>query len=137
MKTFKITLSAIVLSLLLPLIHSCNKYPDGPKFTILTKKERMQGQWDLKETDHSDGTVTYDSSNEIIELTEDFEYFYTSGILTISGDWEFASDKEKVTFKIGNVSLTYKIMRLKSKELWLQDETTLDVMKYKNTEKDN
>jgi hypothetical protein len=137
MKTLKITLFAIILSLSLPLINSCNKYPEGPKFTLLSKKERMQGQWDLKETDHADGTVTYDPYNNIMELTEDFDYSYTSGNITISGEWEFASDKEKVTFKIGNLSLTYKIMRLKNKDLWLQDESTMDVMKYRNTEKDD
>lgn len=137
MKTLKITLFTLVLSLSLPLINSCNKYPDGPKFTLLSKKERMEGEWDLKETDHADGTVTYDGYNDIMKLTEDFDYSYIAGNITISGEWEFESDKEKVTFKIGNLSLTYKIMRLKNKELWLQNETTLDVMKYKNTEKDD
>lgn len=135
MKTFKITLSAIILSLSLPLVQSCNKYPDGPKFTVLTKKERMQGQWDLQETDHANGTVTYDGYKDIMELTEDFDYSYTSGNITINGEWDFVSDKEKVIFKIGNVNLTYKIMRLKSKELWLQDESTMDVMKYENKDK--
>lgn len=135
MKTLKITLSAIILSLSLPLINSCNKYPDGPKFTILSKKERMQGQWDLQETDHADGTVTNDIYKDIMELTGDFDYSYTSGNITIRGKWEFVSDKEKVTFKIGNINITYKIMRLKSKELWLQNESNLDVMKYENTEK--
>jgi hypothetical protein len=137
MRILKPILFAVVLSLLFPLVQSCNKYPDGPKFTILSKKERMQGLWDLQETDHADGTVTYDIYKDIMELTEDFSYSYTSGNITINGDWEFASDKEKVTFKIGNINLTYKIMRLKSKELWLQNESNLDVLKYKNTDKNN
>lgn len=115
---------------------SCNKYPDGPKFTLLTKKERMQGLWDLTETNHSDGTVTYDNWNDIMELTEENEYIYTSGNISVSGEWEFVSDKEKVLFKIGNLNSTYKILRLKSKELWLQNESNGDVLKYKNKDKD-
>lgn len=124
-----LTISAVAVS-------SCNKYPEGPKFTLLTKKDRMEGKWDLKETDHSDGTVTYDIMNDIIELDDDNEYIYTSGNISISGEWEFVSDKEKVMFKIGNLNLTYKILRLKNKELWLQDEGNGDVMKYENKDKD-
>lgn len=132
MKTFKITLSAIILSLSLLLVQSCNKYPEGPKFTLLTKKERMQGLWDLQETDHANGTVTYDGYKYIMELTKDFNYSLSTGNITTSGNWEFSSDKKKVIFTVGTGKLTYKIMRLKSKDLWLQNETNLDVLKYEN-----
>lgn len=115
-------------------ISSCNKYPDGPKFTLLGKADRMEGLWDLKETTHSDGSTTYDSLLEIMELTDENEYYYTSGPITIEGTWAFESDKEKVSFTIANTSVTYKIMRLKDKELWLKNESNGDVMKFRNTE---
>lgn len=136
MSKVKFVSKALLLVLSISLISSCNKYPDGPKFTLLSKKERMQGKWDLQEIAHSDGTVTYDNLNEIIELTEDNDYTYTSGYISVSGEWEFVSDKEKVLFKIGNLNVTYKIMRLKNKELWLQDEGDGDVLKYENKDKD-
>lgn len=136
MSKVKLISIALLLVLSVSLISSCNKYPDGPKFTLLSKKERMQGKWDLQEIDHSDGTVTYENTNDIIVLTEDNEYTYISGNISISGEWEFVSDKEKVIFKIGNLNVTYKIMRLKNKELWLQDEGDGDVLKYENKDKD-
>lgn len=136
MSKAKFLSTALLLVISTVLVSSCNKYPEGPKFTILSKKERMQGKWDLQETDHADGTVTYDTTNDFIELTEDNEYTYIAGNISISGEWEFVSDKEKVMFKIGNLNLTYKILRLKSKELWLQDETNGDVLKYENKDKD-
>ena len=124
--------TTLLLAISAAIVSSCNKYPEGPKFTLLSKKERMEGEWDLKETDHADGTVTYDIMNDIIELGDDNEYTYTSGNISISGEWEFISDKEKVMFKFANLNLTYKILRLKSKELWLQNEDNGDVMKYEN-----
>lgn len=118
------------------LFASCKKYPDGPKFTLLGKKDRMQGLWDLKETVHVNGSITYDSSADIMELTDDNEYFYRTGVVTINGKWDFESDKEKVSFTIGNANYTYRIRRLKDKQLWLHDETNGDLMKFKNTDKD-
>ena len=118
------------------LISSCNKYPDGPKFTLLGKKDRMEGLWDLQETSHSDGTTTYDGLLEIMELTDDNEYFYKTGSITIEGTWRFESKKEKdkVAFTVANYTVTYKIMRLKDQELWLKNEINGDVMKYKNND---
>lgn len=125
----------IILSSALALLFtfgSCNKYPDGPKFTLLTKKARVVGEWDLSETLHSDGTVTYDYSDDIMELTEDEDAFYYSGNLTISGTWEFISNKEKLRIAYGNFVGTPRIMRLKDKELWLKYEDTGDVLKFEN-----
>ncbi|MNJ83938.1 hypothetical protein D3C87_13700 [compost metagenome] len=119
------------------LFTSCNKYPDGPGFSMLSKKERVEGEWDLQETDHADGTVTYDTSGEIMELTDDMECMYQSGFITVEGTWEFTDKKEKIRISIGNLSKVYSIRRLKSKEMWLMDDANNDVLKFKNKEKDN
>lgn len=29
-------------------LNSCGKYEDGPKFSLLTKKARLAGEWDVK-----------------------------------------------------------------------------------------
>ena len=120
------------------LFSSCNKYPDGPGFSMLSKKDRMEGEWDLQETDHADGTVTYDTSADIMKLTDDMECIYQSGVITITGSWEFAEKKEKVRILVsGYFSKLYSIRRLKSKELWLMDDSNSDVLKFKNREKDD
>lgn len=121
--------------LLLPGIFlSCNKYPDGPKFTLLGRKDRMEGEWDLKETIAPDGSVDYDNSNDITELTEDNDYHYISGNITVNGKWAFEDKKANVVFKIGNTALRYKILRLKDQQLWLQDVNNNDILKYENTD---
>lgn len=118
------------------LFTSCNKYPDGPGFSMLSKKERMEGKWDLQETDHADGTVTYDTAGDIMELTNDMECMYQSGFITVEGTWEFTDKKEKIRISVGSLSKVYSIRRLKSKELWLMDDANSDVLKFKNKEKD-
>lgn len=127
-------LAGIVTGVLL--FTSCNKYPDGPGFSMLSKKERMEGKWDLQETDHADGTVTYDTAGDIMELTNDMECMYQSGFITVEGTWEFTDKKEKIRISVGSLSKVYSIRRLKSKELWLMDDANSDVLKFKNKEKD-
>lgn len=119
------------------LFTSCNKYPDGPGFSMLSKKDRVEGEWDLMETDHVDGTVTYDNSATIMKLTDDMECIYEAGPLTITGSWEFAEKKEKIRISVsGYISKVFSIRRLKSKEMWLMDDANNDVLKFKNREKD-
>lgn len=119
------------------LFTSCNKYPDGPGFSMLSKKDRMEGEWDLQETDHADGTVTYDSSGDIMKLTDDMECMYQTGFITVEGTWEFTDKKEKIRISVGSLSKIYSIRRLKNKELWLMDDSNNDVLKFKNKEKDD
>ena len=118
------------------LFTSCNKYPDGPGFSMLSKKDRVEGEWDLQETDHADGTVTYDTAGDIMKLTDDMECMYQTGFITVEGTWEFTDKKEKIRISVGNLSKVYSIRRLKSKEMWLMDDANNDVLKFKNREKD-
>ncbi|MNU79125.1 hypothetical protein D3C71_687340 [compost metagenome] len=135
MRITAFTLAGILTGTLL--FTSCNKYPDGPGFSMLSKKERVEGEWDLQETAHPDGTVTYDTSGEIMELTDDMECMYQSGFITVEGTWEFTDKKEKIRISIGSLSKVYTIRRLKNKELWLMDDANNDVLKFDNREKDN
>lgn len=119
------------------LFTSCNKYPDGPGFSMLSKKERVEGEWDLQETDHADGTVTYDTSGQIMKFTDDMECFIEAGFITVEGTWEFTDKKEKIRVSFGNYTDVYSIRRLKNKEMWLMDDSNNGVLKFKNKEKDD
>lgn len=135
MRITTFTLAGIITGTLL--FSSCNKYPDGPGFSMLSKKERVEGKWDLQETDHADGTVTYDTSADLIELTDDMECIYSLGFISVQGTWEFAEKKEKIRIIVSSyLNKVYTIRRLKSKELWLMDDANNDVLKFKNREKD-
>ena len=116
------------------LFFGCNKYPDGPKFTILSRTTRMAGEWDLIQTNHSNGTITYNNDSYTLNLTKDGDADAYIGNVTVYGTWEFMSKDEKLKLIFGNSSYTYRILRLKEKELWLQDESTGDVDRYENVD---
>ncbi|MDH4472535.1 MAG: hypothetical protein QE487_07985 [Fluviicola sp.] len=125
MKTLKLLGFVAILGATILSTPSCGKYEEGPGFSLLTKKSRLVGDWDLKETVYGSLT-TADTDDDILTFEKDGTVKATDGSTTISGTWEFTSDKEKVrtTYEIFGtpVSADFTILRLKSKELWLQDD---------------
>ncbi len=125
MKKALLTTTAIV-SLLA--VSSCGKYEEGPGFTLLTKKARLSGKWDLKSS--TNGSVTIeDSSDDLVEYTKDNTVIYSGGGLSINGTWEFTDDKtgvlETVTFLGQSSTDTTHIIRLTNSELWKKEGNTI------------
>lgn len=125
MKTMNFFVAVAIAGSSLMAVSSCGKYDDGPKFSLLTKKMRLVGDWDAKEHIDSDGTSTSDNSDDIITFKKNGDYAYTSGNTSYNGTWEFTSDKEKIktTYTSGNISISSEstILRLTNKELWVKD----------------
>lgn len=121
-------------------LASCGKYEDGPGFTLLTKKARITGEWDIKEyVDGSDGSVITDNNSDTYLAEKDGTLTLKQGSLSTKGTWAFASDKEKLTITIPVVifgtsystPVTATITRLTNKELWLKDDDgSGDITKY-------
>ncbi|MDR0803177.1 hypothetical protein [Fluviicola sp.] len=130
MFNFKIFTGILVLALAVSGLHSCNKYPDGPAFSLLTKKSRLEGKWDLKQTDHADGTTTIDPYKYVLEIKKGNNYTYSMGNISAEGTWKFSGDKEHITFTGSGISGTFLIRRLKNKFLWIQNENSQDIFKY-------
>ncbi|MCC6701316.1 MAG: hypothetical protein IT221_07315 [Fluviicola sp.] len=111
-------------------LASCGKYEDGPGFTLLTKKARLTGEWDIKEyVDGSDGSVVAETSSDTYLIEKDGTITIKSGNVSTKGTWEFVSDKEQlsVTVPVVIFGVTYSepeistITRLTNKELWIKD----------------
>jgi hypothetical protein len=134
MKILKTILFALFIALSLPLIHSCGKYPDGPNFTLLTRKSRLEGTWVASEIIHPDGTTTSDpGAGASMECTKDGDVTLYSGIYTVSGTWTFTKDKKNIRITYAGLSsVEYEIRRLKNKEMWLK-ETDGSLTKFDKT----
>ena len=65
----------VLLSLLATfLLSSCNKYSEGPTFSLLTRKARIVNDWTL-ESYTKDGTELYDQTYELnISIEKDGTY---------------------------------------------------------------
>lgn len=126
MKKALIATTAIV-SLLA--VSSCGKYEEGPGVSLLTKKARLTGVWDVKEY-ISGNTTTTDNSDDTFEVLKDGTYKVTSGSTSTEGTWEFTSDKEKIKTSFSytvfgsttTITSESTIIRLTNKELWMKDE---------------
>lgn len=118
---------------------SCNKYEDGPAFSLLTKKMRITGDWTLDSytSDGQDITSAVQTLWGAAEwqIEKDGKYHIT-GNINENGTWELGEDKDDVRFDPdGNdPEESYRILRLKNKELWLRYTNangTYDIMKLK------
>ena len=79
-------------------VSSCGKYEDGPGFSLLSKKSRVVGDWEVK----SIGSEVFGSEYSVDLSFEKsgslmFTYSYSkqgiSESYTYAGSWDFASDK--------------------------------------------
>jgi hypothetical protein len=106
---------------------SCGKYEDGPKFSLASKKSRLEGEWKIEKALHNEADVTqsYTSllgANFTWEIEKDGKYTQT-GNFADSGTWTLGEDKDDITFlssASGSTAETYRILRLTSKELWMK-----------------
>ena len=126
-------------------LTSCKKYEEGPALTLLTKKARVAGTWELEAylVDGVDKTADYRTlvtSEELIyskEGTYTSSYTFVIGSDTDAGSWEFINDKleiKSLSNDAGATPDTMVIVKLKSKEMWVKEKTpgsTVEEMHYK------
>ncbi|MFH2143220.1 MAG: hypothetical protein ABIJ97_12410 [Bacteroidota bacterium] len=111
MKKFKLLLTMAVMLL----IAGCNKYEEGPYFSVLTKNARVTGEWELVEYNNiqstSDATSTYTFDGNMMTFSGKYyngwEYIDTtfsnpySLNVTIEGDgtYEWNSTENGAIYK--------------------------------------
>jgi hypothetical protein len=125
-KTIKIGFASLGM---IALLSACGKYEEGPGFTLLTKKARLTGEWDVKEYVTAEGTTIADNDDDTFEFVKDGKLIIREGSTSTEGTWEFVSDKEKIrtsySYTILGITQTYTsevtIIRLTNKELWTKD----------------
>ena len=85
-------------------LTSCNKYSEGPNFSLLTRKARVTNDWVL-ESYTKDGTELYDASYEM-NLSIESDGTYSRSIITPNlgqlqsetthGTWEFDNSQSSI-----------------------------------------
>jgi hypothetical protein len=114
---------------LLPLfaLASCGKYEDGPGFSLRTKKARLTGTWNIEKVEGQ----SLDSGESIewtFEKDGTFKFVYKENgdVDTANGTWDFSSDKEDLRLTVFGFTVTFEILRLTNKDLWMTDEDNLE-----------
>jgi len=106
-------------------LTSCGKYEEGPEFSLLTKKARVTGEWELTKA-VEEGGEEYDMGNMDLTWTFEKDGSFASAMTFESytydekGEWEFSEDKEELDIEIDGDVESYEILRLSNKELFLE-----------------
>src|SRR5690554_7735049 len=96
-----------VLSLVF-IFTACNKYEEGPKFSLLTKKARISGTWKLEKTIDADGTVQYHNDTERMTIEKD-------GTVKLTEDG-FSIDRKSTRLNSSHVRISYAVFCWKKKK---------------------
>lgn len=110
---------------------ACNKYEDGPAFSLRTRTARVANIWVIDRAYQNGEEVTdsYEQYELALQKDGDAELaaiyqwgnFYFEG--TTTGRWTFENKQEnlRLDFEDDRADETYTILRLAEEELWLYD----------------
>jgi len=112
-------------------LGSCQKYEEGPAISLTPRTERVANTWIISYAQEDGQNVSEDydqyelymNTDGDAQLTASYSAFGTSYNTTTDGTWTFTNEEEnlKVDFEDDDQDNEYRILRLKSDELWLQD----------------
>jgi hypothetical protein len=131
-----IKLSLIAALGLVVAFAGCKKYEDGPAFSLASAKSRVVNEWKMEKVIENgvDVTSAYAalSPGFSIEFKKDNTYAisYFGFTLSTAGKWDFDSNKENLlmTPTGSTTAETNKILRLTSKEMWLEGNDSIFVV---------
>tara|TARA_B100000614_G_C14453215_1_gene455203 strand:- start:129 stop:557 length:429 start_codon:yes stop_codon:yes gene_type:complete len=110
------------------LLGACNKYSEGPAFSLLTRKARISNDWTLQSYT-KDGTELFDVNAEEQNLSIERDGSYSRTTITnvlgqlqstsSNGTWTFENSQADVNFLPAGSLLgtTYEIVLLKNKTM--------------------
>jgi len=127
----RIVLAALFISTLI--FSSCNKYSEGPKYSILTRKARLCNDWELKAYSVSGNNAFDVDYTTKLSIDKDGTYsmsktFNALGQIQVeysNGRWEFAEKDETLYFFEDTTSKPtheYSIKELRNKELVIVED---------------
>lgn len=129
--TTKISVALVAMALIIP---SCKKYDDGPSLSLRSKKARIANTWKIETATRDNKNVSDEYDDFTLDLTKSggatltYTYFFAGSTFNIStsGTWDLINDKDdlRLDFDANDSDVTYRILRLKEKELWLRDGNT-------------
>lgn len=107
---------------------SACKYEEGPAISLLSKKARLDGDWNLvlAETNNVDVTDLYASDDYSWKIDKNGSWtLFTNGLST-SGTWKFNDDKTEIilSFDLAPTDVKWQILKLKNSHLWLYREVS-------------
>ena len=103
-------------------LSSCNKYPEGPWFSLKSKTARLTGTWKIVEgLDNNDVDVyyTFEKDGDYI-----LKYSYGNTDYSAGGEWNWGAKKKSIIISFDGPTddQLLIILRLTSSEFWFKDD---------------
>jgi hypothetical protein len=124
------TITTLALTLVFAL-SSCNKYEEGPKLSLKSKKARISNEWVIEKATRNGEDVTSSYDEFTLQMMDDGDAnlaaLYTFGNFSYEyetqGTWMFTDSKNnlKLDFEDNDADQEYQILKLKTDELWLRE----------------
>lgn len=112
------------------LLTACQKYEDGPFFSLTSKTSRAANNWRIEKAYDGSEDVTSSYDNYELDLGKTgsariSEKSHFGGVIfttETNGTWSFANNKEDLAldFEDNNADVIYTILKLESSEMWLR-----------------
>ena len=126
-----------ILVLSIVILASCGKFEEGPKFSLRSVKNRMEGEWTLEKysVEGEDLTETYlDGKTEEWRFDGDFTLKYTDrSTEQITGTWEISDNLILIELKMKTPDGlqyfeqdTLPLTRLTNQEMWVKYENGIE-----------
>jgi hypothetical protein len=118
------------LALTMVIVSSCSKYEEGSKFTLLSAKARVTGDWKMTEitvngTSQDLTGTTFEISinkDETYTVTNTYSFGGTNYTTTDNGTWKFNDDKTELIITDSDADVTINtIVMLKNKMMKLKE----------------
>lgn len=132
-----------MISVFLIVISGCKKYPDGPGFSLLSRKARLANTWHISSYFENSVDRTSDFKNifqdAVFTTTKDGSYSLTYKAFGLTnynetGTWRFINNDADFETNPNNGTGTtgkHHILKLKDKELWYTDTDSTFVREYR------
>ncbi len=128
MKT-SLKISSFLFALLLTV--SCQKYDDGPFFSLASKKARMANNWRLEKAYDGSKDITSEYNRYELDLGKSGsartgQSYDAGGIVfnyETNGSWNFVNNNENLLldFEDDDADQVYTILRLQQSSLWIRE----------------
>ncbi len=100
--------------------QSCNKYEDGPFFSVRSRTERVANTWKIDNYKVNGNDYTSLMGGYTETYSKDGNFSFSWGSIVGTGTWKFQNNDEeiKVTGIDNMSSMTLFILKLEEKEFW-------------------
>ena len=112
----------ISLILIVVILTSCKKYPEGPFISFRSRDTRVVNSWGVEKAlvNNVENTPIY--SKYTYDFNQDATYSEFNGFLPLTGNWAFTDDEDSIIVKYNNntqILHRFKILKLKNSSIWL------------------